>query len=394
MIEHGEPVLKNQDQEDDDEILNICDYINFDDFSGDDEFFSDLFVDNNNFSSSSSQRSSSSSSPSSPLSCVEQGGSVSPLSTDESSEGSIWIRQIEEMLLKDDDNNGENNDQQGFVEDDFFADLDFPLIEQQQQEESQFQCSDQVRISIDGDDDFMDVFNDVQIEETDEFGVVFDYVKPTCQLQVSSENSYPDKEGTSDSSEDKDEEVDEKKRAHESDDNEDNEDDDPITKKRKRQMRNRDAAVRSRERKKLYVKDLELKSKYLEGECIRLQRLLQYCTAENHALHLQLQEKAIAASRTMQESAVLLLESLLLGSLLWFLAMVVGLFSPLEMLLKQQLPARSAVVVSVGSNNRRVVALERAQSKKRVGIGTIDKRGKASRSKMRDVVGCYAAAAA
>ncbi|KAL5707323.1 hypothetical protein ACHQM5_025382 [Ranunculus cassubicifolius] len=360
MIEHGEPVLKNQDQEDDDEILNICDYINFDDFSGDDEFFSDLFVDNNNFSSSSSQRSSSSSSPSSPLSCVEQGGSVSPLSTDESSEGSIWIRQIEEMLLKDDDNNGENNDQQGFVEDDFFADLDFPLIEQQQQEESQFQCSDQ----------------------------------PTCQLQVSSENSYPDKEGTSDSSEDKDEEVDEKKRAHESDDNEDNEDDDPITKKRKRQMRNRDAAVRSRERKKLYVKDLELKSKYLEGECIRLQRLLQYCTAENHALHLQLQEKAIAASRTMQESAVLLLESLLLGSLLWFLAMVVGLFSPLEMLLKQQLPARSAVVVSVGSNNRRVVALERAQSKKRVGIGTIDKRGKASRSKMRDVVGCYAAAAA
>ncbi|KAL5731293.1 hypothetical protein ACHQM5_004038 [Ranunculus cassubicifolius] len=106
MIEYGkEPVLKNQDQEDDDEILNICDYINFDNFSG--EFFADLFVDNddnNNFSSSSSQRSSSSSSPSSPLSCVEQEGSVSPLSTDESSEGSIWIRQIEDMLLNDDDN--------------------------------------------------------------------------------------------------------------------------------------------------------------------------------------------------------------------------------------------------------------------------------------------------
>ncbi|PIA26276.1 hypothetical protein AQUCO_09500028v1 [Aquilegia coerulea] len=88
---------------------------------------------------------------------------------------------------------------------------------------------------------------------------------------------------------------------------EDKEDDDPNTKKRKRQMRNRDAAVRSRERKKMYVKDLEVKSKYLEAECIRLQRLLQCCAAENHALHFQLQEKAFSASRTKQESAVLFL---------------------------------------------------------------------------------------
>ncbi|MFQ6640320.1 hypothetical protein Gotur_014728, partial [Gossypium turneri] len=48
--------------------------------------------------------------------------------------------------------------------------------------------------------------------------------------------------------------------------------DDPIAKK---QRRNRDAAVRSRERKKMYVKDLEMKSRYLEGECRRLSRVLQ-----------------------------------------------------------------------------------------------------------------------
>ncbi|KAF5178121.1 bZIP transcription factor 60-like [Thalictrum thalictroides] len=164
---------------------------------------------------------------------------------------------------------------------------------------------------------------------------------------------------------------------------EDKEDDDPITKKRKRQMRNRDAAVRSRERKKMYVKDLEVKSKYLEAECIRLQRLLQCCAAENHALHLQLQEKAFSASRTKQESAVLFLESLLLGSLLWFL----GLFSP-EML-RVQLPAN----LLVNAEKQKVVdlvALGRAKSKS-IGLGTLrlffkTKRCKASRSKMKILI--------
>ncbi|MBA0826123.1 hypothetical protein Goarm_011009, partial [Gossypium armourianum] len=47
--------------------------------------------------------------------------------------------------------------------------------------------------------------------------------------------------------------------------------DDPIAKKQKR---NRDAIVRSRERKKMYVKDLEMKSRYLEGECRRLSHVL------------------------------------------------------------------------------------------------------------------------
>ncbi|CAI0379771.1 unnamed protein product [Linum tenue] len=100
---------------------------------------------------------------------------------------------------------------------------------------------------------------------------------------------------------------------------------DPVLKKRQRQLRNRDAAVRSRERKKEYVKDLESKSKYLEWECRRLGRLLQCCVAENQALRFSLHNgsgAAFGATSTEQESAVLLLESLLLGSLLWFLGII------------------------------------------------------------------------
>lgn len=117
----------------------------------------------------------------------------------------------------------------------------------------------------------------------------------------------------------------------------DDEDDDPIAKKRKRQLRNRDAAVRSRERRKVYVRDLELKSKYYESECRRLGIMLQYCLAENQTLRLSLQNsKAVGASMPMQESAVLLLESLLLGSLHWFLG-ITCLFILLPLLLSTQL---------------------------------------------------------
>ncbi|RZC45811.1 hypothetical protein C5167_038758 [Papaver somniferum] len=90
------------------------------------------------------------------------------------------------------------------------------------------------------------------------------------------------------------------------DDKEDEEEenkDDPISKKRKRQIRNRDAALRSRERKKMYVKELEVKSRYLENECRRLQHLLHCCYAENHNLHLQIG----ASMAAKQESAVLFL---------------------------------------------------------------------------------------
>lgn len=58
----------------------------------------------------------------------------------------------------------------------------------------------------------------------------------------------------------------------------------------------------------MYVKDLEMKSKYLEGECRRLGRLLQCCYAENQALRVTMQMSgAFGASTTKQESAVLLL---------------------------------------------------------------------------------------
>ncbi|GER36646.1 BZIP transcription factor protein [Striga asiatica] len=103
-------------------------------------------------------------------------------------------------------------------------------------------------------------------------------------------------------------------------------DNDPLAKKRKRQMRNRDAAVRSRERKKMYVKDLEAKNKYYEAECKRLGIMLQCCLAENQALRFSLHNnKAFESSTTKQESAVLLLESLLLGSLLGFLDIILCL---------------------------------------------------------------------
>ncbi|CAN4123143.1 unnamed protein product [Withania somnifera] len=103
----------------------------------------------------------------------------------------------------------------------------------------------------------------------------------------------------------------------------------PLDKKRKRQLRNRDAAVRSRERKKLYVMDLELKSRYFESECKRLGFVLQCCLAENQALRFSLQNSsANGVSMTKEESAVLLLESLLLVSLLWFLGITCLLILP------------------------------------------------------------------
>ena len=73
-----------------------------------------------------------------------------------------------------------------------------------------------------------------------------------------------------------------------------------------RRMRNKDSAMKSRERKKLYVKDLEMKSKYLEAECCRLSYALQCCAAENMALRQSLmKDRPVGAPTAMQESAVL-----------------------------------------------------------------------------------------
>ncbi|XP_062223825.1 bZIP transcription factor 50-like [Phragmites australis] len=99
-------------------------------------------------------------------------------------------------------------------------------------------------------------------------------------------------------------------------------DDDPNSKKKRRQMRNRDSAMKSRDRKKLYIKDLEMKSKYLEAECCRLSYALQCCTAENVVLRqCLLKDRPVGAPTAMQESAVLT-ETLPLVSLLWLVSIV------------------------------------------------------------------------
>ncbi|KAL5984993.1 hypothetical protein ACLOJK_038830 [Asimina triloba] len=113
------------------------------------------------------------------------------------------------------------------------------------------------------------------------------------------------------------------------DEDEDGEEDEQSRKKRKRQLRNRDSAMKSRERKKLYVRDLELKSRFLEGECKRLEYALRCSVAENQILYQRLQnEKGLDASVPKQESAVLLKESLPLGSLFWLISIMFVLLFP------------------------------------------------------------------
>ncbi|KAI5396880.1 bZIP transcription factor 50 [Lathyrus oleraceus] len=157
----------------------------------------------------------------------------------------------------------------------------------------------------------------------------------------------------------------------------------PVSKKQIRQMRNRDAAVKSRERKKMYVKNLESKSRFFEGECRRLEHLLQCCYAENHALRLCLQSRgAFGASMTMQESAVLLLESLLLGSLLWFMGIMCQLSLPLLLWLTV-LPPRE----NVKHKGLRSVALKRPNSNIKYFLTQSfvkSRRCQASRTKMKD----------
>lgn len=155
---------------------------------------------------------------------------------------------------------------------------------------------------------------------------------------------------------------------------------DPVDKKRKRQLRNRDAAVRSRERKKLYVRDLELKSRYFESECKRLGFVLQCCLAENQALRFSLHNSsANGVSMTKQESAVLFLESLLLGSLLWFLGITCLLILPSQ--------TWSVPEESQGSRNHGLlVPIKEGRKTSRILLFLsfmMSKRCKASRSRMK-----------
>lgn len=67
----------------------------------------------------------------------------------------------------------------------------------------------------------------------------------------------------------------------------------------------------------MYVKDLEMKSGYLEGKCRRLSCLLQWSIAENQALRFTLNQCcAFDASLAKQESAVLLLGTIRFHKLL------------------------------------------------------------------------------
>lgn len=172
------------------------------------------------------------------------------------------------------------------------------------------------------------------------------------------------------------------------DSKEEDTDDDPVSKKQKRQLRNRDAAMRSRERKKMYVKDLEVKSRYLEAECRRLGRLLQCCYAENHMLRFSLQSgSTFATSMAKPESAVLLPESLLLGSLVWLMVLMCVLPLP-------SLPLLSQGAAALGSVNRKDLESATPRGKERKAIELwrplsllTSKRCRASRTKMKSGFG-------
>ncbi|XP_010270593.1 PREDICTED: bZIP transcription factor 60 [Nelumbo nucifera] len=247
---------------------------------------------------------------------------------------STWINDIEQLLMADDDEESREEDRRGQCEE-FFADIDF----------------------------LVDGSADGSYEER-----VFKEGGSTPESNVSDDGREKEKSVGSEVKNGRDEA-----------------DDDPISKKRRRQLRNRDAAVRSRERKKIYVRDLEMKSRYLEGECRRLERLLQCCIAENQTLHLYLQkDKGLGAPMTKLESAVLLLESLLLGSLLWFLGTMCLSSLPGQL---QTIPSATALE-NVGIKDQEIVSLRRGARNEVLGLGALrlffkSKRCKATRAKIK-----------
>nr|APZ88646.1 transcription factor bZIP4 [Bambusa emeiensis] len=164
--------------------------------------------------------------------------------------------------------------------------------------------------------------------------------------------------------------------------------DDPTSKKKRRQMRNRDSAMKSRERKKMYVKDLEMKSKYLEAECRRLGYALQCCAAENMALRQSmLKDRPVGAPTATQESAVLT-ETLPLVSLLWLVSIVCLFPMP-------GLPNRSPVAPSSTGRDPMMVAGKASNDKP----GTVElvlhgRRCKGTRARIKlDTLPLHAAAA-
>ncbi|XP_006657145.1 bZIP transcription factor 50 [Oryza brachyantha] len=166
--------------------------------------------------------------------------------------------------------------------------------------------------------------------------------------------------------------------------------DDPISKKKRRQMRNRDSAMKSRERKKMYVKDLESKSKYLEAECRRLSYALQCCAAENMALRQSLlKDRPVGAAAAMQESAVLT-ETLPLVSLLWLVSIVCLLLMP-------GLPNRNPVARSSAGRDLATVTGKKTSSEQQLETLKLllhGRRCKGSRARIKLDTGPFHAAAA
>uniref|UniRef100_A0A0D9WS83 BZIP domain-containing protein n=1 Tax=Leersia perrieri TaxID=77586 RepID=A0A0D9WS83_9ORYZ len=163
--------------------------------------------------------------------------------------------------------------------------------------------------------------------------------------------------------------------------------DDPISKKKRRQLRNRDSAMKSRERKKMYVKDLETKSKYLEAECRRLSYALQCCTAENMALRQSLlKDRPVGAATAMQESAVLT-ETLPLVSLLWLVSIVCLLLMP-------GLPNRNPVARSSAGRDLVMVTGKKTSGEQLETLELLGRRCKGSRARIKIYTGPFHAAAA
>ncbi|KAF6174227.1 hypothetical protein GIB67_033759 [Kingdonia uniflora] len=199
------------------------------------------------------------------------------------------LAEIEQLLMNDDytTNDNDNDNDETFIIDDFLVDcpLDVPL-DNNNCGGDVFESNPESNLSDNGEK--IDLFDAVGVCESG------------GEVGVSNEvESNPDS-NVSDNGESEKDKCD----AFASNGDED----DALRKKRRRQIRNRDSALKSRERRKMYVTDLEAKSKYFEAECIRLQRVLQGCVAENHALHLQLQkDNAVRVFMAKQESAVLLI---------------------------------------------------------------------------------------
>lgn len=275
--------------------------------------------------------------------------------------GESWIGEIEQLLMKDDDDHNQNSDVvDGFTLSDIL--LDSPEQERQPSPEiieknspcpsnSNSNSDSQGNVNVDG----------------------------NALTDDNHNNTSPNFDSKADDA------AEERNNSKE-----DDTDDDPLSKKRKRQLRNRDAAMKSRERKKMYVKDLEVKSRYLEAECRRLGRLLQCCYAENQMLRISLQSGSTCAM-AKPESAVLLLESLLLDSLVWFMALMWLLPLP-----RLTLPSQGAV--ALGSTNRKDLG-SAAQRRKGTKPSELwlslsfvrSKRCRASRTKMKLTLDCLMA---